>query len=86
MQQHCIALSEINTKAIYFTIPFVWHSRKGKKQTNKQTNKKTKKKNTTTKHSSGTGDWGRELNAEEALGKAVYGNVLYVDYGGSCMT
>ena len=43
MQQHCIALSEINTKAIYFTIPFVWHSRKGKKQTNKQTNKQTKK-------------------------------------------
>ena len=79
MQQHCIALSEINTKAIYFTIPFVWHSRKGK-------NKKNKQKKPTTKHSSGTGDWGRELNAEEALGKALYGNVLYVDYGGSCMT
>ena len=30
MQQHSTALSEINTKAIYFTIPFVWHSRKGK--------------------------------------------------------
>ena len=71
MQQHSTALSEINTKAIYFTIPFVWLSRKGK---NKQT------------HSSGTGDWRRELNAEEALGKALYGNVLYVDYDGSCMT
>lgn len=32
MQQHHIALSEINTKAIYFTIPFAWHSRKGKKK------------------------------------------------------
>lgn len=69
MQQHHIALSEINTKAIYFTIPFAWHSRKGKKK----------------KKRSGTGDRG-ELNAEEALGKALYGNVLYVDYGGSCMT
>ena len=80
---HCIEWNKYKSYLLYHSICMAFQKRQ---KTNKQTNKQTNKKNTTTKHSSGTGDWGRELNAEEALGKAVYGNVLYVDYGGSCMT